>query len=65
MISVFDLKSKKRSRTRRFISSIEFETTKIRQSFPVFYGQKSAIRGPSFNSVLTSVKETLGNLFIF
>jgi len=36
MISVFDLKSKKRSRTRRFISNIEFETTKIRQSFPVF-----------------------------
>ena len=65
MISASDLKSKKRSRTRCFIFSIKFETTKTRQSFPVFYGQKRAIRGPSFNSILTSVKETLGNLFMF
>ena len=36
MISVSDLKSRKRSRTRRFISNIEFETTKIRQSFRIF-----------------------------
>jgi len=40
MISAFDLKSKKRSRARRFISSIEFETTKIRQSFRVFTVRK-------------------------
>ena len=40
MISVSDLKSRKRSMTRHFISNIEFETTKIRQYFHVFVVRK-------------------------
>jgi len=39
--------------------------TKTRQSFRVFTVKKELKRGPSFSSVLTSVKETLGNLFMF
>ena len=51
--------------TRLFMTGIEFEMTNIRQSLHVFYGRKRAISGPSFNSALTSLKETLGNIFMF
>jgi len=58
-------KSKKATKDTSFYNQYRIWNDKNPAIFLCFYGRKRAVNRPSFNSVLTSLKEKLGNLFMF